>query len=150
MIRRVTSLLFLLAAAVPAHAATLLTGVVEDVTDIILNLKKIPFRVHGQEATFMTLDAKGPGEVTAGQFQGSHLVEVIDPEAGDLVFDPLLLRFELVDADPGHLGLRRPARLPAPAGGTDRLHAVRGLGRLRQFDDACRRIGERLVRPALT
>jgi len=53
--------------------------VVEDVTDIILNLKKIPFRVHGQEPIFMSLDAQGPGEVTAGQLEGSHAVEVIDP-----------------------------------------------------------------------
>jgi DNA-directed RNA polymerase subunit alpha len=62
------------------HEFSAVPGVVEDVTDIILNLKKIPFRVHGQEATFMSLDAKGPGEITAGQFQGSHLVEVIDPD----------------------------------------------------------------------
>jgi DNA-directed RNA polymerase subunit alpha len=62
------------------HEFSAVPGVVEDVTDIILNLKKIPRKVHGQEATFMTLDAKGPGEVTAGQFQGSHQVEVIDPD----------------------------------------------------------------------
>jgi DNA-directed RNA polymerase subunit alpha len=62
------------------HEFSAVPGVVEDVTDIILNLKKIPFKVHGQEATFMTLDVKGPGEITAGQFQGNHLVEVIDPD----------------------------------------------------------------------
>jgi len=62
------------------HEFSAVPGVVEDVTDIILNLKKIPLKIHGQEATFMTLDAKGAGEVTAGQFTGSHLVEVIDPE----------------------------------------------------------------------
>jgi DNA-directed RNA polymerase subunit alpha len=62
------------------HEFSAVAGVVEDVTDLILNLKKIPLRIHGSEATFMTLDAKGPGEVTAGQFQGSHLVEVIDPD----------------------------------------------------------------------
>ncbi len=62
------------------HEFSAVPGVVEDVTDIILNLKKIPLRVQGQEATFMTLDAKGPGEVTAGQFQGSHLVEIMDSD----------------------------------------------------------------------
>jgi DNA-directed RNA polymerase subunit alpha len=61
------------------HEFSAVAGVVEDVTDIILNLKKIPFRLHGQEAVFLTLEAKGPGEVTAGQFSGSHLVDVIDP-----------------------------------------------------------------------
>jgi DNA-directed RNA polymerase subunit alpha len=62
------------------HEFSAVAGVVEDVTDIILNLKKIPLRIHGQEPTVMTLDAKGPGEVTAGQFVGSHQVEVIDPD----------------------------------------------------------------------
>jgi DNA-directed RNA polymerase subunit alpha len=62
------------------HEFSAVAGVVEDVTDIILNLKKIPLRIHGQEPTIMTLDAKGPGEVTAGQFVGSHQVEVIDPD----------------------------------------------------------------------
>ena len=62
------------------HEFSAVPGVVEDVTDIILNLKKIPFRVHGHEAIILSLDAKGPGEVTAGQFTGSHQVEVIDPD----------------------------------------------------------------------
>jgi DNA-directed RNA polymerase subunit alpha len=61
------------------HEFSAVPGVVEDVTDIILNLKKIPFVTHGDEPVFLTLEAKGPGEVKAGQFQGSHQVEVIDP-----------------------------------------------------------------------
>jgi DNA-directed RNA polymerase subunit alpha len=61
------------------HEFSAVPGVVEDVTDIILNLKMIPLKIHGQEATLLTLDAKGPGEVTAGQLVGSHQVEVIDP-----------------------------------------------------------------------
>ena len=62
------------------HEFSAVPGVVEDVTDVILNLKKIPLRIHGQEAAFLTLDAKGPGEVTAGQLEGSHQVEIIDPD----------------------------------------------------------------------
>jgi DNA-directed RNA polymerase subunit alpha len=61
------------------HEFSAVPGVVEDVTDIILNLKKIPLRIHGQEPVFLVLDAKGPGDITAGQLVGSHLVEVIDP-----------------------------------------------------------------------
>ena len=61
------------------HEFSAVPGVVEDVTDIILNLKMIPLKIHGQEAALLTLDAKGPGEVTAGQLVGSHQVEVIDP-----------------------------------------------------------------------
>jgi len=62
------------------HEFSAVPGVVEDVTDIILNLKKIPFRVHGQEPVVLSLDAKGSGEVTAGRFAGSHQVEMIDPD----------------------------------------------------------------------
>ncbi len=62
------------------HEFSAVPGVVEDVTDIILNLKKIPLKIHGQEPAFLTLEAKGGGEVTAGQFAGSNRVEVIDPE----------------------------------------------------------------------
>ena len=62
------------------HEFSVVPGVVEDVTDIILNLKKIPFKTHGQESEFLTLEVKGPGQVTAGQFVGSHQIEVIDPE----------------------------------------------------------------------
>jgi len=61
------------------HEFSAVPGVVEDVTDIILNLKMIPLKVHSQDAALLTLDAKGPGEITAGQLVGSHQVEVIDP-----------------------------------------------------------------------
>ena len=62
------------------HEFSVVPGVVEDVTDIILNLKKIPLKIHGHEPAFLTLEAKGPGEVTAGQFGGSNRVEVIDSD----------------------------------------------------------------------
>ena len=47
------------------HEFSAVPGVVEDVTDIILNLKKIPLKIHGQGPAFLNLEAKGPGEVTA-------------------------------------------------------------------------------------
>jgi DNA-directed RNA polymerase subunit alpha len=62
------------------HEFSAVPGVVEDVTDIILNLKKIPLKIHGNDPALLTLEAKGPGEITAGQFAGSSQVEVIDPD----------------------------------------------------------------------
>jgi DNA-directed RNA polymerase subunit alpha len=62
------------------HEFSAVPGVVEDVTDIILNLKKIPFILHGNEPVFLELSAKGAGEVTAGNFEGTHNVEVIAPD----------------------------------------------------------------------
>lgn len=62
------------------HEFSALSGVVEDVIDIILNLKKIPLRLHGLDAAFLTLEAKGPGKVTSGLFEGGSQVEVVDPD----------------------------------------------------------------------
>jgi DNA-directed RNA polymerase subunit alpha len=61
------------------HEFSAVPGVVEDVTDIILNLKKIPLVLHGEGEVLVSLDAKGPGEVTAGQFTTTHQLEVTDP-----------------------------------------------------------------------
>ncbi|MCP4594799.1 MAG: DNA-directed RNA polymerase subunit alpha, partial [bacterium] len=47
------------------HEFSTVPGVVEDVTDIILNLKKISYRLEGQEPVMLSLDVKGPGEITA-------------------------------------------------------------------------------------
>ena len=42
------------------HEYSTLLGVVEDVTDIILNLKEIRLRMHSHEPRVITLEAKGP------------------------------------------------------------------------------------------
>ncbi len=61
------------------HEFSAVPGVVEDVTDIILNLKNVPFVLHGDEPVFLSLHAEGAGEITAGQFDMPHNVEVTDP-----------------------------------------------------------------------
>ncbi|NOZ78194.1 MAG: DNA-directed RNA polymerase subunit alpha [Acidobacteria bacterium] len=62
------------------HEFSAVPGVVEDATDLMLNLKKVPLVLHGTEPVFLTLDAKGSGEVKAGQFAGGHNVEITDPD----------------------------------------------------------------------
>jgi DNA-directed RNA polymerase subunit alpha len=62
------------------HEFTSIPGVVEDVTDIILNLKSIPFRVHAKEAQRLSVDASGPGEVTSADIITNADVEVLDLE----------------------------------------------------------------------
>ena len=63
------------------HEFSSLPGVVEDVTDIILNLKLIPIRLHGEEESkVLSLDVKGPGQVTAGDFVADPQVEIVDPD----------------------------------------------------------------------
>jgi DNA-directed RNA polymerase subunit alpha len=61
------------------HEFSSIPGVVEDVTDIILNLKQVPIRLHTDEPKVLSLDADSAGEVTAGQLTEDPQVEIFDP-----------------------------------------------------------------------
>ena len=52
------------------HEFSSIKGVVEDATDVILNLKQVPFKLHGNETKTLTISKEGPGEVTSGDIQG--------------------------------------------------------------------------------
>src|SRR5438876_11483172 len=60
------------------HEFSSIKGVVEDATDVILNLKQIPFMLHGNEPKTLTISKNGPSEVTAGDIEGDADVEVLD------------------------------------------------------------------------
>jgi len=62
------------------HEFSSLPGVLEDVTDIVLNIKSMALRMHGEGPKKITLRATGPGEVTAGQIESGHDIEVLDPD----------------------------------------------------------------------
>ncbi|HVC66360.1 MAG TPA: DNA-directed RNA polymerase subunit alpha [Acidimicrobiales bacterium] len=62
------------------HEFTTLPGVKEDVTDVILNLKDLLFKVHSDEPVTIRLDKRGPGAVTAADLQLSSDVEVLSPD----------------------------------------------------------------------
>jgi len=63
------------------HEYTALEGVQEDVVDILLNLKKLAFRLNTKEEVSLDLRKKGPGVVTAGDIQLDHDVEIVNPDA---------------------------------------------------------------------
>jgi len=62
------------------HEFSSIPGVREDVTDIVLNIKQLALRMHGDTTKRMVLTATGPGEVTAGQIQTGHDIEVMNPD----------------------------------------------------------------------
>jgi DNA-directed RNA polymerase subunit alpha len=62
------------------HEFSSIAGVREDVTDIVLNIKQLALRMHGEGPKRMVLQATGPGEVKAGQIQTGHDIEVMNPE----------------------------------------------------------------------
>jgi DNA-directed RNA polymerase subunit alpha len=63
------------------HEFSSLPGVVEDVTDIILNLKQIPIKMHTTEEKILTLDVERKGKVTAADLQGDSTIEILEPDA---------------------------------------------------------------------
>ncbi|MGI5874392.1 MAG: DNA-directed RNA polymerase subunit alpha [Bacillota bacterium] len=62
------------------HEFTTITGVYEDSTDLILNLKGLCVKLHTDEEKVMTLDAEGEGEITGADFEHSSEVEILNPE----------------------------------------------------------------------
>jgi DNA-directed RNA polymerase subunit alpha len=62
------------------HEFSTIHGVREDVTDIVLNVKQLALRMHGEGPKRMMLSAVGPGEVRAEQIQTGHDIEIMNPE----------------------------------------------------------------------
>src|SRR5579872_2456200 len=62
------------------HEFSSLPGVLEDITDIVLNIKGIALRMHGEGPKRMRLRANGPGEVRAGAIETGHDIEIMNPD----------------------------------------------------------------------
>ncbi|MGA3098622.1 MAG: DNA-directed RNA polymerase subunit alpha [Bryobacteraceae bacterium] len=60
------------------HEFSPIPGVVEDATDIILNLKQIPFKISSEGVKTVRINAEHPGEVRSGQIETDAEVEVLD------------------------------------------------------------------------
>src|SRR5688572_33110210 len=63
------------------HEFTTVSGVKEDVVDIMLNLKLVRFRVFSEEPQIVRLTKKGAGPVTAAVIKVTADVEVVNPDA---------------------------------------------------------------------
>jgi len=63
------------------HEFSSLPGVVEDVTDIILNLKQIPIKMHTTEEKIITIDVERKGKVTAADLQADSSIEILEPDS---------------------------------------------------------------------
>jgi DNA-directed RNA polymerase subunit alpha len=62
------------------HEFSSIAGVHEDVTDIVMNVKNLGIQMHSEITGKMTLEAKGPGVVTARQIDTGHDIDVMDPD----------------------------------------------------------------------
>ncbi len=62
------------------HEFSVIPGVREDVTDIVLNVKGLAVAVHSEGQKMMTLKAEGPCTVTAAMIETGHDVEIMNPD----------------------------------------------------------------------
>ncbi len=62
------------------HEYSTLEGVQEDVIEILLNLKGVAVKLNSTDDAEITLDKKGPGVVTAADFQVGHDIEIANPD----------------------------------------------------------------------
>src|SRR6185437_4049794 len=62
------------------HEFSSMPGVLEDVTDIVLNVKSIDLRMYGDGPKRMRLRASGPGEVRASAIETGHDIDILNPD----------------------------------------------------------------------
>lgn len=62
------------------HEFTSVPDVVEDVTEIILNLKEVVIKAHSTKTQVVRIDKEGPCEVTAGDIQTNNEIEILNPD----------------------------------------------------------------------
>lgn len=62
------------------HEFTTIEGVKEDVSDIVLNIKKLRLKLLSDDDVTLVLNASGEGEVTAGNIEANSRVEILNPE----------------------------------------------------------------------
>lgn len=62
------------------HEFSSLSGVMEDVPDIILNIKELAVCMHSEGAKKITLNVDKPGPVTAGMIETGHDIEIMNPD----------------------------------------------------------------------
>ena len=93
------------------HEFTAVPGAREDVNDVILNLKQVVFKMNGTAmGATITLKKKGPGRVTAGDFELPEEVSVLNPDQhiAELTKDAVLDMDVLVAMGRGYM----PAQYP--------------------------------------
>ena len=108
------------------HEFSTIEGVLEDVTDIILNLKNVRFRQEDEENKNIRISKKGPGKVTAGDIQLCSGIEVLNPKAhiATLSHEAELDVEIIVSFDRGYVQAKnRPKNLPVGFIPIDSVHS---------------------------
>ncbi|HLC95111.1 MAG TPA: DNA-directed RNA polymerase subunit alpha, partial [Patescibacteria group bacterium] len=85
-----------------SHEFSTISGVMEDVVQIILNLKQVRFRLHGDDAIKVTVKSKGEGIVTAADIKTPSNIEIVNPEQVIATLTDKKTEFEMeIEVDKG-------------------------------------------------
>ena len=108
------------------HEFSTIDGVKEDVTEIVLNLKGVILKIHGDGPKTLYIDASGKCQVTAGDIQVDSDVEILNPE---LVIANLedggVLKMELTcDKGRGYVSAERNKQLMQPIIGVIAMDSI--------------------------
>ena len=100
------------------HEFSSIPGVREDVTDIVLNIKSMSLRMHGEGPKRMSLRAEGPCDVTASMIETGHDIDVMDPKHHICTLDDgAKISMELtVEAGKGYVAAAQSRAEDAPIG----------------------------------
>ncbi|MFA6549152.1 MAG: DNA-directed RNA polymerase subunit alpha [Candidatus Margulisiibacteriota bacterium] len=101
-----------------AHQFSTIPGVVEDVLQIILNLKEVVIRSHSEQPKTVTLKFKGKGEVKAGDIEHDAEIEIINPDHKIATLDSSgKLEIELIiERGKGYVSAERNKKASLPVG----------------------------------
>lgn len=70
------------------HEFSTVPGVVEDTTEIILNLKKLALKIHSDHEKILEIDVEDGGDITAGDIRADSDVEILNPDLHIATVEP--------------------------------------------------------------
>ena len=108
------------------HEFSTIPGVKEDVTEIVLNLKSVILKIHGDGPKTIYLEANEPGEVTAGCIKTDSEVEILNPDLHIATLDEgAHLGMELTcDKGRGYVSAERNKQIMQPVIGVIAIDSI--------------------------
>ncbi len=108
------------------HEFSTIPNVKEDVTEIVLNLKGVILKIHGDDPKIMYIEANGSGEITAGDIKADSEVEILNPDhhIATLDADAHVVMELTADKGTGYVSSDRNKQLLDPAIGVIAIDSI--------------------------
>ncbi len=108
------------------HEFSTIPGVKEDVTEIVLNLKRVILKIHADGPKTIYIDASGEGEVVAGDIKCDSEVEILNPESHICTLDKdAHVSMEITcDKGRGYVSAEQNKKLMQPAIGVIAIDSI--------------------------